>query len=105
MVLQIQTTKSTTTATSDQPAVSQLSVKRSRRTYARCLVQQRDSRLAGTSFSVLPVVAQLEQQARGSQRAADAPNNSTTAVCQKSCNKMAAITMQSHYAHAIRQLN
>ena len=28
-----------------------------------------------------------------------------TAVCQKSCNKMAAITMQSHYAHAIRQLN
>jgi len=33
------------------------------------------------------------------------PTIGATAVCQKSCNKMAAITMQSHYAHAIRQLN
>jgi len=28
-----------------------------------------------------------------------------TAVCQKSCNKMAANTMQSRYVHAIKQLN
>ena len=33
------------------------------------------------------------------------PLAACTAVCQKSSNKMAAITMQSHYAHAIRQLN
>ena len=65
--IQTQRMKSATTATAT--ILSQLSVNRSRRTCARCVVQQRDTRLAfvpcGHQRFYASCVAQLQQRARG----------------------------------------